>query len=156
MAIQLSTAGVKVYYAVETTKGTRPTASWTQLKEIKSVPELNPEPNNLQTTNLEEPEWHTYIPGLKSLGGALPFLANLTEESMAAWEDLVEAYETGASTGLSTWFVVVIPGLTKSLYFAGQPSPMGMPGMEVDSVLEVNFYVSPTGAPKWDAKPTIA
>lgn len=156
MAIQLSTAGVKVYYAVETEKGTRPSASWTQLKEIKSVPDFNPEPGNLETTNLEESEWRTYVPGLKDLGGSLPFLANLTEDSMNAWEALVEAYETGASTGLSTWFVVVIPGLTKSLYFMGQPSPMGMPGMEVDSVLEVNFYISPTGAPKWDAKPTIA
>lgn len=153
--IQLSTAGVKLYYAAETTKGTRPTSGWSQISEIKSIPELNPEPGTLETTTLEETEWRTYIPGLKDLGGALAFGANLTEDSMTEWDGVVEAAETAASGGLATWFVIVIPGLTKSLYFTGKPSPMGMPGMEVDSVLETNLYITPTGAPRWDTKPSI-
>ena len=153
--IQLSTAGVRVYYAAETSVGTKPTEGWSEISEIKSVPELNPEPDSLETTTLAETEWRTFVPGLKDPGGALAFLANLTEASMAEWEGVVEAYETAASTGLSTWFVIVIPGLTKSLYFTGQPSPMGMPSMEVSAVLETNLYITPTGAPSWDNKPTI-
>lgn len=153
--IQLSTAGVRVYYAVEETMGVRPTAGWAEISEIKSVPELNPEPDNLETTTLAETEWRTFIPGLKDPGGALSFTANLTEVSMAQWEDVVEAYELGASTNLATWFVIVIPGLTKSLYFTGQPTPMGMPAMEVSAVLETNLYITPTNAPAWDTKPTI-
>ena len=153
--IQLSTAGVKLYYAAETVAGTRPVDGWTQISEIKSIPELNPEPDSLETTTLEETEWRTYIPGLKDIGGSLPFTANLTETSMNEWESVVDAYDTAASTGLAIWYVIVIPGLTKSLYFTGQPSPMGMPAMEVSSVLEVTFYITPTGAPVWETKPTI-
>lgn len=153
--IQLSTAGVTLNYAVETTAGTRPTTGYTKISEVKEIPELNPEPDNLETTTLEETEWKTYIPGLKDIGGALSFTANLTETSMDEWEDLVDAYDTAASTNLKVWFCIIVPGLTKSLYFTGQPSPMGLPGMSVSSVLETTLYITPTGAPTWEAKPTV-
>ena len=152
--IQLSTAGVTLWYAPETSAGTRPTTGYTQITEIKSIPELNPVPDNLETTTLEETEWRTYIPGLKDIGGALSFTANLTEVSMGEWEDVVEAYDTAAGEGLAVWFCIIVPGLTKALFFTGQPSPMGMPAMEVSSVLEVNLYITPTGAPEWQTKPT--
>lgn len=154
--IQLSTAGVRLYFAAEENIGVRPTTGWTEITEIKSIPELNPEPDNLETTTLAETEWKTYIPGLKDPGGALSFTANLTEQSMSEWEAVVEAYETAASTGLSVWYVIVIPGLTKSLYFTGQPTPMGMPAMEVSAVLETSLFITPTGAPTWDTKPTLS
>ena len=154
--IQLSTARVKLYYAPETTADTMPTTGFTQIHEIKQIPELNPAPDNLETTTLEEEEWKTYVPGLKDTGGALSFTANLTEVSMNEWEDVVEAYDTAAAANLALWFCIIIPGLTKSLFFKGQPSPMGMPGMGVSSVLETTLYITPTGAPKWAAKPTLA
>lgn len=154
--IQLSTAGVTLNYAVETTIGTRPTTGYERIPEVKEVPELNPEPDNLETTTLEETEWKTYIPGLKDIGGALSFTANLTDLLMEKWEDIVEAYETAAKTNLSMWFCIIVPGLTKALYFTGQPSPMGLPGMSVSSVLETSLYITPTGAPSWEAKPTVA
>lgn len=153
--IQLSTAGVTLNYAVETTAGTRPTTGYTKISEVKEVPELNPEPDNLETTTLEETEWKTYIPGLKDIGGALSFTSNLTETSMSEWEDLVDAYDTAAATNLKVWFCIIVPGLTKALYFTGQPSPMGLPGMSVSSVLETTLYITPTGAPVWMAKPTV-
>ena len=131
--IQLSTAGVTLWYAAEATAGTRPTTGYEKISEIKSIPELNPEPDNLETTTLEETEWKTYIPGLKDIGGA---------------------YDTAAADNKATWFCIVIPGLTKALYFTGQPSPMGMPAMEVSAVLETTLYITPTGAPQWAAKPT--
>lgn len=152
--IQLSTAGVKLLYAAETEAGTRPTTGYEKISEIKSIPELNPEPDNLETTTLEETEWKTYVPGLKDIGGALSFTANLTEASMTEWEGVVDAYDTAAAENKATWFCIVIPGLTKALYFTGQPSPMGMPAMEVSAVLETTLYITPTGAPQWAAKPT--
>lgn len=152
--IQLSTAGVTLWYAPEETAGTRPATGYTQISEIKSIPELNPEPDNLETTTLEETEWRTYIPGLKDIGGALSFTANLTEVSMTEWEGVVEAYDTAAEENLALWFCIIVPGLTKALFFTGQPSPMGMPAIEVSAVLEVNLYITPTGAPEWQTKPT--
>lgn len=155
MAIDLSTAGVSVNYAAETTANTRPTTGFKKLTGIKSIPELNPAPDTLETTTLDETEYKTYIPGLKDLGGALEFAANLSQEFMDQWDALMEAHETAATSGKRLWFCIIIPGLTKALFFAGEPTPLGMPGAEVSAVLETTAYITPTGAPVWETKPTV-
>jgi hypothetical protein len=154
MAIDLSTAGTKVYYAVEKTAGTRPTAAadYVQIKGLKSIPEMNPEPESLETTELEETEYKTYINGLKDLGGALTFTMNLRNDTKKGWKDMYGKYKTGIETGLETWFCIVNPGLDEDLFFTGEPAPLGMPGMEVNSVLESNVYITPTNAPDWYEK----
>ena len=115
---------------------------------------MNPEPETLETTTLEQTEFKTYIEGLKDLGGALSFLANYTTELETAWTALVSAYKTGQSTGLSVWFEVKHPKLEKSVFFTGQPSAMGLPAMAVGNVLETNLYITPTNAPTWETKTT--
>lgn len=156
MAINLSTAGIHLYYAVEKTKGTRPTAKadFKDLLGVKSTPDLNPAPDTLETTTLNETEWKTYIDGLKDMGGALEFTFNLTEELIELWDELMEAYEAAKVTGLATWFLIDIPGLTEGFYFPGNPSSMGLPAAEVSSVLEITNRITPTGAPQRAAKPT--
>ena len=57
MAQELSTAGVLLKYAVETTAGTRPTTGYTTVPSIKSIPDLNPEPESLEVTDLSDTEW---------------------------------------------------------------------------------------------------
>lgn len=154
MSIQLSTAGVTLNYCVETTSGTRPTTGYTKIPEVKSIPELNPEPDTLDSTTLEATEYRTYIAGLKDMGGSLGFTANLTQDSMDTWDAVVEAYDTAAAANKAMWFCVIVPGLTNALYFTGQPSPMGLPSMDVSAVLETTLYITPTGEPTWAAKPT--
>lgn len=154
MAINLSTAGVQLQYAVETTAGTRPTSGYKRIKGIKSTPSLNPSPDALETTTLDELEYKTYIDGLKDVGGAIEFTFNLTEELITAWDELMEAYEAGKVAGKATWFTIVVPGLTNSFYFTGNPSAMGLPETSVNSVLEITNYITPTNAPEKFAKPT--
>ena len=154
MAINLSTAGIHLLYAVETTKGTRPTEGFVDIKGVKSIPSLNPSPDSLETTDLNQTEYKTYIDGLKDLGGALEFTFNLNDELVTAWETLMEAYETGKQTGKATWFFIYVPGLTKNFYFTGNPSDMGMPEASVSSVLEITNYITPTDAPIKEANPT--
>lgn len=154
MGIALSTAGVTVGYTVESTAGTRPTTGYTKIPDIKEVPEMNPEPETLESTTLEETEYKTYIEGLKDLGGALSFLANFTTELETAWAALVSAYTTAKDSGKSTWFEVKHPKLEKSVFFTGQPSAMGLPSMGVNSILETNLYITPTNAPAWETKTT--
>lgn len=156
MAINLSTAGIHLYYAVETVKGTRPTAKtdYTDLTGVKTTPDLNPAPDTLETTTLNETEWKTYIDGLKDMGGALEFNFNLTQELVDLWDALMTAYETGKNQGMATWFLIDIPGLTEGFYFPGNPSSMGIPSAEVSSVLEITNRITPTGAPVKAAKPT--
>ena len=156
MGIAVSTAGVTFGYAVEKTKGTRPITGFTLIPDIKEIPEMNPEPETLETTVLSETEYKTYIEGLKDLGGALSFLANYTSELETVWATLVEAYKTAATNGLATWFEIQHPKLEKSVFFTGQPSAMGLPAMSVNSVLETNLYITPTNAPAWVTKSTKA
>lgn len=156
MAINLSTAGIELQYCVETTAGTRPTTGYTRIRGIKSTPSLNPSPESLETTTLDETEYKTYIDGLKDIGGAIEFTFNLTEELMTNWDALMTAYETGKAAGKATWFTIVVPGLSKSFYFTGNPSSMGLPETSVSSVLEITNYITPTNAPEKFAKPTLS
>lgn len=155
-AIYLSSIGVKMYYAVEATKGVRPTASadYTELQGVKSTPSLNPAPDTLDTTTLNETEYKTSIPGLKDLGGALSFTFNMSNELMTAWESLMTAYETAKAAEKQTWFYIDIPNLNKGLFFPGAPSPMGMPELSVNSVVEVENSITATGEPEFATKPT--
>lgn len=154
MAINLSTAGIHLKYAVEETAGTRPTTGYVDLVGVKSTPSMNPSPDTLETTTLNETEYKTYIDGLKDLGGALEFTFNLTEELVGLWDTLMEAYEAGKAANKATWFLIDIPGLTNGMYFPGNPSSMGVPETAVNSVLEITNYITPTGAPVKATKPT--
>ena len=154
MGIAISTAGVTLGYAVESTAKTRPATGYTLIPDVKEIPEMNPEPETLETTTLAATEFKTYIEGLKDLGGALSFLANYTTELETVWSALVEAYKTASEDGKSVWFEVKHPKLSKSVFFTGQPSAMGLPAMAVGNVLETNLYITPTNAPAWETKST--
>lgn len=154
MAINLSTIGVQLWYATETAAGTRPTTGYTRIYGIKSTPSLNPSPETIETTTLDELEYKTYIDGLKDLGGALEFTFNLTEELVTKWEALITAYEAGKLASKNTWFAIVVPGLTQAFYFPGNPSSMGLPETAVNSVLEITNYITPVGAPEKAEKTT--
>lgn len=156
MARYLSTIGVHLYYAVEASAGTRPTtkSAYTELIGVKSIPSMNPAPDTLDTTTLNEEEYKTSIPGLKDLGGALEFGFNMSQDLKTAWDALVTADATARAANKKTWFYIDVPGLTEGLYFPGQPSAMGLPEMGVNSVLEVSNNITPTGEPEWAAKPT--
>lgn len=156
MAINLSTAGIHLYYAVEETAGQRPTAksAFKDLEGVKSIPSMNPAPETLETTTLNETEYKTYVDGLKDLGGALEFTFNLTQALVEMWEELMDSYEAAKAANKATWFFIDIPGLTEGLYFTGNPSAMGIPEASVSSVLEITNYITPTGAPEKASKPT--
>ena len=153
--IDLSTIGVQLHYAAETTSdGARPTTGYKRIYGIKSTPSLNPAPETIETTTLDELEYKTYVDGLKDLGGALEFTFNLTQELTEAWDELMQAYETAKEANKRIWFVIVVPGLTDAFYFPGNPSAMGLPETSVNAVLEITNYITPTGAPVKAAKPT--
>ena len=67
-AINLSTLGVQLHYAVEAEKGVMPTTGFTRIYGIKSTPSLNPAPDTIETTTLDETEYKTYVDGLKEWG----------------------------------------------------------------------------------------
>lgn len=153
MAVELSSAGVSVQYAVEAEAGVRPTTGYTKIPGIKSTPDLNPENSALDVTDLGDTEFKRYIAGLKDPGGTVPFTANNTEEFQTTWAAIVAAYITAIATGKGMWFAIVIPGLTKSFFMKVEPKPLGLNAIEVDSVLEIDAYVAPQKIEGWQTKP---
>lgn len=152
--IDLITAGISIQYAAESAAGTRPTTGYTKLAGIKTIPEVNPEPATYDATTLDDTEWKRYIPGLKDPGGALQFGANASEEFSVQWEKLCEEAATAKEAGKAIWFAIVVPGLTKSFYFSGEPAERGFAGAEIDAVLEDSVYITPTKIAGWAAAPT--
>lgn len=154
MSERLSTAGMSLMYAVEATKGTRPTTGYKVIPEIKTMPSFNPAPNTIDSTTLAETEYMTYVKGLKDLGGALEYGANLTEDLIEFWDELLDAYETASASGLSVWFAVVHPKLSKATFYVGEPAPIGFNEASVGSMAETTLYITPNSAPIMEDKPT--
>jgi hypothetical protein len=153
MALELSTAGILLKYAVESTAGTRPTAGFTTIPSIKAIPDFNPEPENLEVTDLADTEWRRYIPGLKDPGGAITFTANLTSAFKTAWETLVTAANTGLASNEACWFEIMVPSLG-SFYFAGMPDPLGINAYEINNVNQVDVHIMPNQIHGWGTSST--
>ena len=153
MALEISTAGISLKYAVETTAGTRPTTGYTAIPNIKETPDFNPEPSTLEVTDLSDLVWKRYIAGLKDPGGAISFTANLTAAFKTAWETLVSAYTTAIASSKATWFEIKVPNIG-SFYFSGIPSELGINGMSVDAVAESTVHITPNQIEGWDTSST--
>ena len=146
MANAVSTAGMLVKYCIEATKGTRPTSGYITIPGCKAIPAIFNDPNMLQSTPLSATKNHTYIEGLNDSGGSIAITVNDYSEFRTAWESCVTAYE-GITGDKQMWFEIAYQDGSDldSFYFPGQPLALGFGGAEVDSVLENNANIAPTG-----------
>lgn len=146
MANAVSTAGMLVKYCVEATKGTRPTTGYTAIPGCKAIPAIFNDPNMLQSTPLSATKNHTYIEGLNDSGGSVAITVNDYDAFRTAWNACVTAFE-GLTGGKQMWFEIAYQSGSDldSFYFPGQPIALGFGGAEVDSVLENNANIAPTG-----------
>ena len=152
MSQRFSTASMKLYYATGTS---RPASGLTKVPEIKSIPSFNPAPEVIDSTTLEETEYRTFVEGLKSLGGALEFGANLTEELISVWASCNSAHDA-LTSGSSMWFYILHDGLSKAIAFEGDPAPLGLNEAGVGNMLETTLYITPNSAPEWITKPSVS
>lgn len=147
MANEISTAGILLKYASESTAGTRPTTGYTTVTNITVTPEINGEPEALEVTDLSDLVWRRYIPGLKDPGGSLTFTANLTSAFRTQWEGIVTAYKA-LTDGKAMWFEIMVPGIG-SFYFAGIPSDLGINGYEINGVAVIDVHIAPNQIEGW-------
>lgn len=151
--LEFSSAGVELRYCAETTSGTRPTSGYRVIPSIKGSPDFNAEPSQLDVTDFSDKVWKRAIAGLRDVGGAIAFTANMTNSYKTAWGSLVSAYSTAKASNKAIWFEVSIPNFD-SFYFAGQPIELGLKAMDVDSVVEADGYVVPNQIFGWGASST--
>ena len=149
----VSTLGITVGYAVETTAGTRPTSGYTVLTEIRDIPAVANTPGTIDATPLEETIMFRMLAGLAD-ADVISLTANNSDDLQTAWESCVSAAETAYSTGKACWFEFKHPTLTKSFFVSGMPVALGFAGASVNSVLDLNLNIVPNGCDRWQTKST--
>lgn len=157
MAIPITSIGVKVSYAIEITKGVRPTTGYKKIPMITEIPEMNPTPDMLDTTSMDNLEYTTGVVGLKSLD-TLAFSARFTQELFDMYNDTTDGimaqWATAKEAGKAMYLCIDIPNLDKSCYISVEPSSIGMPAASTNAVIDVSLYFTPVGEPVWDTDPT--
>lgn len=147
MALEFNTIGVKVNYCIESSAGTRPTSGYTNIPDIKNIPDIAMAPNQLEVTNLVD-NYKRFIAGVKDVGNDIQLTANLTASLKTTWASLVSDAGEAWASGKSTWFEVSIPNF-ESFYFAGQPTELGIASMGVDAVIEAQLHIIPNQIAGW-------
>ena len=142
----VSTAGMLVKYAVESTAGTRPTSGYTTIPGVKAIPAIFNDPNMLQSTPLSATKNHTYIEGLNDSGGSIQLTVNDYDAFRTAWNACVDAFDD-LTGGKTMWFEIAYQDGSNldSFYFPAQPLKLGFGGADVDAVLENNLNLAPQG-----------
>lgn len=147
MALEFNTIGVKLKWASETTKGSRPTSGYVQIPDIKSTPSIDINPSKIEVSNLED-EYRRYIDSIKDVGDSFDFTANLTANLKTKWGSCVAAANDAWVSEKATWFEISIPNFD-SFYFAGIPSELGINEMGVDAVIESTLHIVPNQIGGW-------
>ena len=153
MALEMSTIGVSLKYATESTAGTRPTSGYVAIPDIKEIGGNDATPSQLDVTNLADTHKRS-IPGVIDSGSDVAITANMTASLKTAWTSLVSAANTAWASGKSTWFEVAVPNFD-SYYFAGLPSDMGYNQLGVDAVIEATLHIIPNQIGGWASASTV-
>lgn len=147
-AIDLSTAGIRIGVAYESTSGTRPTTGYTNIPGPKSIPSMDDAPSLLDATSLNATKYHTYIQGLRDLGGGdIAITFNYTQAFCDTWDSMYETNESNKALGKRAWITFYIPGVSDAFFMPVDIVERGNPGAEVDSVLETTAHFVPIGEP---------
>lgn len=148
MAVEaISTAGLKVFYAPETTAGSLPTSGWAELVGVKALPALGDSVNTLDTTCLSQTKCHTYIPGLADSGGAIQLTVNDAPAFRTAYDTMYSKYLSAVSSSLGFWVEYQYPSAysMSAFYIPVTVAQLGFGGADVDSVLENQLNILPVG-----------
>ena len=144
MAGEISSAGVKILYAPESTAGTMPSTGFKQKATgatlniadyITGVSGLGADYDMLDVTPLSEPERHRFIRGLQNNDGSIELSANINPTSRADWAKIVAEY-AALTGGKALWFEFILPGDTEAIFVRGEPLPMRFPDVEAGSAVQ--------------------
>lgn len=135
--MDLTTIGVKVGYAVETIKGTKPTA-FAQLKRCKAVGGITLDTDSIDVTALED-KIKQYAEGIADTGGNWELTFGLNDDVITDLTTLREKSVEGKSTGKATWFDVWFPNLASSFYVKAEPGMIPMPDISTSSAAEISI-----------------
>lgn len=114
----VSSLGVRLGYAPETTAGEKPSA-FTWLERANSIGGISLETEQIDASALED-EISRYIAGRQDTGGTWEIGFNISDEVITLLETMMTTY-AGLSGGKKMWFEVWSPYLTKAFFVVAQP-----------------------------------
>lgn len=114
----VSSLGVRLGYAPETTAGEKPSA-FTWLERANSIGGISLETEQLDASALED-EISRYIAGRQDTGGTWEIGFNISDEVITLLETMMTTY-AGLSGGKKMWFEAWSPYLTKAFFVVAQP-----------------------------------
>lgn len=119
----VSSLGIKLGYAAETTAGAKPTTfKW--LERANSIGGIALETEQIDASALED-EISRYISGRQDTGGTWSVTFNLSDEVIDQLETMIEEYKD-LTDGKKMWFEVWSPYLTRAFFVIAQP-PIHIP-----------------------------
>ena len=162
MAGEVSSAGIKIKYAVETSAGVRPTTGYLEktsgatlkiAEYVTGISGLTAEFEQYDVTPLSETQRHRFVKGLQGNDGNLSLACNINPTSRTDWGMIVAAYEA-LTDGKGMWFEFTLPGDTQSAFFRCIPCPMGFPDVEAASAVQGAVQLIENQYDGWQTKST--
>lgn len=162
MAAEISSAGIKIGYCVETTAGVRPTTGYAEKattgtlkisEYVTGISGLSADYDQYDVTPLAETRRHRFIKGLQSNDGSLSLNCNINPTSRTDWGLIVGEY-AALTGGKGMWFEFTLPGDTQSVFFRCEPCEMGFPDVEVGQAVQGAIQLIENEYSGWAAKST--
>lgn len=144
MAGEISSAGIKILYAPESTLDTCPSTGFKEKAAsgtlniadyVTGISGLGADFDMYDVTPLSETSRHRFVKGLQNNDGSISFNCNINPTSRADWGLIVTEF-AALSGGKSLWWEVILPGDTDGFFFRGEPLPMRFPDVEAGSAVQ--------------------
>lgn len=139
----VSTLGLLLGYAVESTAGTRPTSGYKLLSRINAVGGIALDVESIDASALEDLV-SSSVAGRADTGGSFPVTVNITNDTISEWETLISAYQTAQGSNKKMWFEIWSPSVSKAFFVAAQP-PQQIPMPESNQnelwTVEINLTI---------------
>ena len=144
MAGEISSAGVQIFYAPESTVDTCPSTGFKQKAStgtlniadyVTGISGLGADYDMYDVTPLAETTRHRFIKGLQNNDGSIEMNANINPTSRADWGKIVSEF-AALTGGKSLWFEFILPGDTDGFFIRAEPLPMRFPDVEAGSAVQ--------------------
>ena len=140
----ISSLGVKFGYAVETTKGTKPT-KFIQLERCNTINGISLETETIDASALEDMQTRS-IAGRQDTGGTWAVTFNFTPDVAKQLKKMIQAAKTGKTSSFNTWFEVWNPNTPDNAFFVVAEPPALLPMPEVSQnglqTIELTFTIN--------------
>ena len=142
----LTSIGLVVAVALEDPQATpivRPTTNYYKIPGVTDLPDLDFDPDTIETTSYDNEEFKSYLPGLKDTGGVISLPANYTEYGVGMWDDMAADLE--ADSSIKAWLLIAIKGTTRRWFIPAKLVATGVPTAPVNDKVSTSYKFTVLG-----------